>query len=259
MKKSYLVILIATFFVGCNQNAQKKETNTEVKVEKEAETQEALLVVNYELENMSLEDHAKLGADVAPNFTSENIKGLIGKSFIGNVDKGVFGGVYYFSSQESVDTYLDSELWKGIVAHPNLVNFKTDKYGSAGISKISNGIASKRNTSREALDAEGLSILVVNYELESMSLEDHAKLGAEVAPNFTSENVMGLIGKTFIGNIDKGVFGGVYYFSSPESVEEYLDSDLWKGIVAHPNLVNFKTDTYGVAGISANSNGIPKL
>ena len=259
MKKSYLVILIAIFFMGCNQNAQKKETNTEVKVEKEAETQEALLVVNYELENMSLEDHAKLGADVAPNFTSENVKGLIGKSFIGNLDKGIFGGVYYFSSPESVDEYLDSELWKGIVAHPNLVNFKTDKYGSAGISKISNGVASKRNTSREALDAEGLSILVVNYELENMSLEDHAKLGAEVAPNFTSEKVEGLIGKTFIGNVDKGVFGGVYYFSGPESVEAYLDSDLWKGIVAHPNLVNFKTDTYGVAGISAISNGIPKL
>ena len=140
MKKSYLVILIATFFVGCNQNTQKKETSTEVKIEKEAETQEALLVVNYELENMSLEDHAKLGADVAPNFTSENVKGLIGKSFIGNVDKGVFGGVYYFSSQESVDAYLDSELWKGIVAHPNLVNFKTDTYGVADISAISNGI-----------------------------------------------------------------------------------------------------------------------
>tara|TARA_S200000501_G_C20182226_1_gene464927 strand:+ start:16 stop:447 length:432 start_codon:yes stop_codon:yes gene_type:complete len=140
MKKIYLVILIATFFLGCNQNAQKKETAKEAKVEKEAPVSEALLVVNYELENMSLEDHAKLGAEVAPNFTSENINGLIGKTFIGNVDKGVFGGVYYFSSNEAMDAYLESELWKGIVAHPNLVDFKTDTYGVAGISSISNGI-----------------------------------------------------------------------------------------------------------------------
>ena len=90
MKKSYLVILIATFFLGCNQNTQKKEAVEEAKVEIEAAVSEALLVVNYELENMSLEDHAKLGAEVAPNFTSENVIGLIGKTFIGNIDKGVF-------------------------------------------------------------------------------------------------------------------------------------------------------------------------
>ena len=94
MKKLYFLILTTVFFVACNQNNQKKEPNKEVKIEKQSETQEALLVVNYELENMSLEDHAKLGAEVAPNFTSENIQGLIGKTFIGNIDKGVFGGVF---------------------------------------------------------------------------------------------------------------------------------------------------------------------
>tara|TARA_Y100001960_G_scaffold324065_1_gene403646 strand:+ start:413 stop:844 length:432 start_codon:yes stop_codon:yes gene_type:complete len=140
MKKIFLVLVLTSVFIGCNESAQKKEAAKEVAVEEDVKIQEALLVVNYELEEMSLEDHAKLGVEVAPNFTSENIEGLIGKTFIGNVDKGVFGGVYYFSSQESMDAYLESELWKGIVAHPNLVNFKTDKYGVAGISSISNGI-----------------------------------------------------------------------------------------------------------------------
>jgi YHS domain-containing protein/nitrate reductase NapAB chaperone NapD len=217
-----------------------------------------VLVVNYELQDMSLEDHAKLGSEVAPNFKPENVDGLIGKTFIGNVDAGVFGGVYYFSSPESVDAYLDSELWKGVVAHPNLVNFTTDVYGVASISEVSNGLSSNRSTSSEASDAEGMMVLVVNYELQDMSLEDHAKLGSEVAPNFKPENVDGLIGKTFIGNVDAGVFGGVYYFSSPESVDAYLDSELWKGVVAHPNLVNFTTDVYGVAPITI-SNGIPVL
>jgi len=103
-----------------------------------------------------------------------------------------------------------------------------------------------------------MMVLVVNYELQDMSLEDHAKLGSEVAPNFKPENVDGLIGKTFIGNVEAGVFGGVYYFSSPESVDSYLESELWKGVVAHPNLVNFTTDVYGVAPITI-SNGIPVL
>ena len=103
-----------------------------------------------------------------------------------------------------------------------------------------------------------IALLVVNYELQDMSLEDHAKLGSEVAPNFKPENVDGLIGKTFIGNVDAGVFGGVYYFKSKESVDTYLDSELWKGVVAHPNLVNFTSEVYGVAPITV-SNGIPVL
>ncbi|MED5354397.1 MAG: YdhR family protein [Bacteroidota bacterium] len=249
--KKFLLVLLAVFTFSCNQT-EKKES------EEKSSIQEMVLVVNYELQDMSLEDHAKLGSEVAPNFKPENVEGLIGKTFIGNVDAGVFGGVYYFSSPESVDAYLDSELWKGVVAHPNLVNFTTDVYGVAPISEVSNGLSINRSTSSEASDAEGMMVLVVNYELEDMSLEDHAKLGSEVAPNFNPENIDGLIGKTFIGNVDAGVFGGVYYFSSPESVDAYLDSELWKGVVAHPNLVNFTTDVYGVAPITI-SNGIPVL
>ena len=92
-----------------------------------------------------------------------------------------------------------------------------------------------------------------------MTLEDHAKLGSDVVVNFAPGKIDGLIGKTFIGNVDKGVFGGVYYFTSPSSLDAYLDSELWKGIVAHPNLVNFKTDTYGIAPLSVISNGVPML
>ena len=131
--KKILFLLIAVFTISCSQTDQKKS--------EEASSHENMMVllVNYELQDMSLEDHAKLGSDVSPNFKPENVDGLIGKTFIGNVDAGVFGGVYYFKSKESVDTYLDSELWKGVVAHPNLVNFTTEVYGVAPIT-VSNGI-----------------------------------------------------------------------------------------------------------------------
>ena len=77
---------------------------------------------------------------MAPNFTAENIPGLLGKSFIGDIDRGVFGGVYYFSSEKSVDVYLESELWKGVVAHPNLVNFKTDIFKTFKGTELANGL-----------------------------------------------------------------------------------------------------------------------
>ena len=44
-----------------------------------------------------------------------------------------------------------------------------------------------------------------------------------------------------------------------DNLNNYLSSELWKGIATHPNLVNFKTDNYAVASISLISNGVPAL
>ena len=72
-------------------------------------------IVRHNPENMTLEEHAELGTAVAPSFTSENVPGLLGKSFIGNLESEIFGGIYYFSDKNDVDVYLGSELWKGVV------------------------------------------------------------------------------------------------------------------------------------------------
>jgi phenolic acid decarboxylase len=258
--KNFLFLTVLFLAISCNQTAKKAEEPAVKKVEEPVVEKEntALLVVNYELKDMTLEAHAALGAEVVSNFSPGKIDGLIGKTFIGNVDNGVFGGIYYFKNQKALDAYLNSELWKGIATHPNLVNFKTDAYGIASISDLSNGNASIRNTEKTKAP-EGMSVLVVNYELEDMTLEAHAALGDEVVSNFSPGKIDGLIGKTFIGNVDNGVFGGVYYFKSQEDLNNYLNSDLWKGIATHPNLVNFKTDTYEVASISLTSNGVPAL
>lgn len=218
-----------------------------------------LLIVNYELSEMSLEEHAQLGSDVVANFVPGKINGLIGKTFIGNVDEGVFGGVYYFKDQASVDAYLVSDLWESIVAHPNLVNFKVESYSVAGISKVSNGLADTRKTAISADTNTANQLLIVNYELSEVSIEAHAQLGADIVSNFAPGKINGLIGKTFIGNIDTGIFGGVYYFTDQASVEAYIASDLWKGIVAHPNLVNFSQKRYSIALISSISNGLPTM
>ena len=131
MKKILILACIVSLF-GCKNSTSNDETSIYA--------DETVLIVNYQIENMTTDEHAELGSAVAPNFTSENVTGLIGKSFVGDADRGVFGGVYYFTSPSSLDAYLESELWKGIVAHPNLVNFKTDTYGIAPLSVISNGV-----------------------------------------------------------------------------------------------------------------------
>jgi len=212
------------------------------------------------LDNMSLEEHAELGSAVAPNFVSENVSGLLGKSFIGDLKRGVFGGVYYFSSEESVDVYLESELWKGVVAHPNLVNFKTDIFRTFKGTELANGSHSMRKKSSESSDAENLQILVVNYTNEvNPSDEEMSKQVMEYAPVFSNENFPGMIGKTMINSLDGDIYGGVYYFTNRSAIDDYFSSDLWVGFDGDKNTNVYKKDIYGVAPISSISNGLPVL
>ena len=251
MKK--LLILASVLFIISCKNSESKQSET-------IYNDETVLVVNYQLENMTLDQHAELGLAVAPNFTSENVPGLIGKSFIGDVERGVFGGVYYFSSLESVNTYLESELWKGVVAHPNLVNFKTDIFRTFKGTELANGSHSMRKKSSESSDAENLQILVVNYTNEvNPSDEEMSKQVMEYAPVFSNENFPGMIGKTMINSLDGDIYGGVYYFTNRSAIDDYFSSDLWVGFDGDKNTNVYKKDIYGVAPISSISNGLPIL
>ena len=250
MKKILLFTCLFSIF-GCKNT---NDNNTTVYAN------ETVLVVNYQLENMTLEEHAELGAAVAPSFTSENVPGLLGKSFIGNLESEIFGGVYYFSDKNDVDVYLGSELWKGVVAHPNLVNFKTDVFRTFDGTEMANGNHSMRKTSSNPDDASDMHILVVNYTNEvNPSDEEMSSQVKEYAPVFSNENFPGMIGKTMINSVDGNIYGGVYYFTSRSAIDDYLASDLWIGFEGDVNTNVYKKDIYAVAPISSISNGVPIL
>ena len=217
---------------------------------------EMVLLVNYELDSISLEDHALLGAAVAPNFVADSIPGLLGKSFISNVTSGTFGGVYYFSSEAAVTSYLSSDLWKGIVAHPNLVNFKTDIFQTFEGSALAGGEHATRKTSSNPEDATELHVLVVHFKSEDSASTISTSI-KESAASFNNEKFPGLIGKTFISKEKDSTFGGVYYFENAAAIDAYLATDFWKGFENSSGIEVFKKDRYGVASISAISNGIP--
>jgi len=250
MKKILLFTCLFSIF-GCKNT---NDNNTTIYAN------ETVLVVNYQLENMTLEEHAELGTAVAPSFTSENVPGLLGKSFIGNLESEIFGGIYYFSDKNDVDVYLGSELWKGVVAHPNLVNFKTDVFRTFDGTEMANGNHSMRKTSSNPDDASDMHILVVNYTNEvNPSDEEMSSQVKEYAPVFSNENFPGMIGKTMINSVDGNIYGGVYYFTSRSAIDDYLASDLWIGFEGDVNTNVYKKDIYAVAPISSISNGVPIL
>ena len=123
-------------------------------------------------------------------------------------------GVYYFSSLESVNIYLESELWKGVVAHPNLVNFKTDIFRTFKGTELANGSHSMRKKSSESSDAENLQILVVNYTNEvNPSDEEMSKQVLEYAPVFGKEILQEMMGNSWIIGFVGNLMGWVFFFT----------------------------------------------
>lgn len=250
--KKILIFTVCIGLFSCKSNESNKTDSIYA--------DEVVLVVNYELDNMTPEEHAAFGEAVAPNFNSEDIPGFIGKSFVGAVDKQVFGGVYYFNGEESVENFLESDLWMGVVAHPNLVNFSINTYNAFDGTEQANGLHASRKKSNNVEDAAGLHILVVNYNYVEPPTDE--KMSSDVklyAPVFSNENFPGMIGKTMINNRDKKIYGGVYYFTSRDAIDSYFESELWTGFEGDKNTDVYMKDIYSVASISAISNGVPVL
>ena len=66
---------------------------------------------------------------------------IIGKTFISKSNtNNVFGGVYFFESMSSIDSYLSTDFWNEFETSEGINVFKKDTYGVASISTISNGV-----------------------------------------------------------------------------------------------------------------------
>ena len=110
MKKSLTLLLTVILCVSCNPKKKTDKEALENGSIKQEQPSPHVLIVNYNLKDMSIEQHNELGTNVAPNFTPEKIEGLIGKSFIGNTETGVYGGAYQFSSKETEVSVLFKKL-----------------------------------------------------------------------------------------------------------------------------------------------------
>lgn len=89
-----------------------------------------------------------------------------------------------------------------------------------------------------------MQILIVNFNLDGLSVEDFARSCDELAPAFAA--VPGLASKVWLADRVEGVFGGVYVFESDTAVEDFLASDLFAAVGATPGLANIAVRRFGV-------------
>jgi len=79
-----------------------------------------LLIVNFQLNELSSEAYAAHCAQVAPVFAG--LPGLIAKYWLANPVTNTYGGVYLWQDQTAMERYLTSDLCQRIAANPHFIN-----------------------------------------------------------------------------------------------------------------------------------------
>lgn len=87
-----------------------------------------IVIVNFSLDGMSEVEYEALCDEVAPAFAE--VPGLVSKVWLADRADGVFGGVYTFEDATSVDSFLSSELFRGVGATPGLANISVRRFGT---------------------------------------------------------------------------------------------------------------------------------
>jgi len=82
----------------------------------------------------------------------------------------------------------------------------------------------------------------VTFNLDGLSEQDYIEMTKSLAPSYAA--VPGLKVKIWIKQSDNGVYGGIYLWESKAAYQNYMESELYKSVSSHPNLVNLNTECY---------------
>jgi len=89
-----------------------------------------------------------------------------------------------------------------------------------------------------------MRILIVNFELDDLSLEEFESMCDELAPAFAA--VPGLVAKTWLINHESGTVGGVYTFRDLAALDGFRKSELFAAVGSNPNFVNIRATDFGI-------------
>jgi len=78
-------------------------------------------LITYQLKDISQSDY--LQQMVEPDApVLANVKGLISKVWLSDIDKNTFGGFYLWENKEAMETFMHSDLVKAVVSRPFVAN-----------------------------------------------------------------------------------------------------------------------------------------
>lgn len=89
-----------------------------------------------------------------------------------------------------------------------------------------------------------MQILIVNFNLDGLTVDQFRAGGVELAPAFAE--VPGLRSKIWLGSEKTNTCGGVYIFEDAAALDAYLASPLYAGVRDNPAFVGQRVTRFDV-------------
>ena len=89
-----------------------------------------------------------------------------------------------------------------------------------------------------------MHIQIVNFSLKDISEEDYHRHCEVIASAFA--NLPGLVSKTWLADPETNIYGGVYVWRDLQAMEDYIGTDLYKGMLANPHFDNVTVKNFAV-------------
>ena len=86
---------------------------------------------------------------------------------------------------------------------------------------------------------------LITYQLKDISQTDYRKQMVEPDAPVLAK-VPGLVSKLWLADEEKNTFGGFYLWENKTAMEDFMHSDLVKGIVSRPFVNNVSSVDFGV-------------
>ena len=86
-----------------------------------------ILIVNFNLEDMSHEEFTVLCGQLAPSWAE--IPGLISKVWLADPQSNTYGGVYTWQDRPAMEIFMETSRFKDVAGHPNFANITATDFG----------------------------------------------------------------------------------------------------------------------------------
>ena len=87
-----------------------------------------------------------------------------------------------------------------------------------------------------------MHILIINFNLKNLTHDEYQSICNDVANDFAS--IPGLVSKKWLSNKKSNTYGGVYLWENKASMDDYINSELYKSLKHNPCFDNIVTNDF---------------
>lgn len=89
-----------------------------------------------------------------------------------------------------------------------------------------------------------MHIQIVSFRLKDISEEEYRNQVEAIAPAFAG--LPGLVSKTWLADAETNTYGGVYVWQDRQAMQDYKETDIYKGMQTNPHFGDIVTRDFAV-------------